>query len=186
MKTNTYTQGLKQVTVDEETGEIITQTVVTEVKQGHRVLQLPIKERFNNGSFITVFQEPLIKIAKSKNFFSKDEAFVLMYLIATAKIGNSIDLDYLFLEEELGIRRPNLVTAVKALERKNIIIRKKSGQRAKKESQEYSITLNFDQLNYNLAYNGKIKDFKNVKTEHPSLNENNTTIFKLNQDCSIL
>jgi hypothetical protein len=176
-KKTTYKSGVSQSVVDEETGEVIIQTVTTEYVPGYQDVKLPERAKFNNGGFITLFQASLVTIARNyKKYFTKDEGAVLFYLIGTAGIGNSINIDYQELVDELGIQRTNAVTAIKSLERKNIIILMKKGSRMKGRAHEMNITMNFDQLNYHLAYNGKIKEFGKIKHGHPELNieENNT------------
>lgn len=168
-KKASYKTGLQQVFVDEETGEIVRQTVTTEVVEGYRDIKLPDRSRFNNGSFITLFQASMLTIAKNRKYFTTEEKDILFYLLGTAGLGNSIDIDQPTLAEELGLQRTHVNKALKSLERKNIIITKKAGSRARNQTQDYLIKLNFDQLNYNLAYNGKTKDFSKIKHNHPPL-----------------
>jgi hypothetical protein len=170
-KKKTFKTGLQQIVIDEETGEIVRQTLTTEIVEGYTDVKLPNKARLNNGGFITLFQSAMLIIAKNyKKSFTKDEGAVLFYLIGIAGLGNSISIDYPELVEELGMQRPNAVTAIKSLERKNIlIVNKERGSRRQNESLEMRVKVNFDQLNYNLAYNGKIIDFSKVKHDHPPL-----------------
>jgi len=168
-KKESYKTGMQQVFVDEETGEIVRQTVTTEVVSGYRDVKLPEKSRFNNGAFITLFQASMLVIAKNRKYFSTEEKDILFYLLGTAGLGNSVDIDQPTLAEELGLQRTNVNKALKALEKKNIIITKKAGSRSKRETQDYLIKINFDQLNYNLAYNGKTKDHSKIKHKHPPI-----------------
>ena len=109
-------------------------------------------------------------VDNNKKHFTKDEGAVLFYLIGTAGLGNSINIDYQELVEELDIQRTNAVTAIKSLERKNVIILKKNtSSRMNRGNLEMNIKVNIDQLNYHLAYNGKTKDYTKVKYNHPPL-----------------
>jgi hypothetical protein len=168
-------QGIMQEYVDTETGELIRQTVTTEVIEGYVDVKLPEKHKFNNGNFIVLFQKSMLEIVRNFDKFSQDEHKLLLYLLGTAGIGNSVYLDYPTLIEELKIDRPRASRAVTNLDKKGIIIRS-SSIRKKNESQLMKISVNFDQLNYNLAYNGKIKDFKTLKHKHPPISINSQEI----------
>lgn len=163
------TQGISQEYVDEETGEITRQMVITETVEGFTDLKLPTKHKLNNGNFIVVFQNAMAEISKNGGCFTRNEFHLLFHFLGTAGLGNSIYTDYPTLVKELGIQRTHCVTALKSLERKGLIIKKGTGSRSKNESALMNVRMNFDQLNYNFAYNGKIKDFKNVQYDHPPL-----------------
>lgn len=165
----TYKQGISQEFVDEETGELIRQTVVTERVEGYVDLKLPEKHKLNNGNFIILFQKSMLEIALNNHLFTRSEMTILFYLLGTAGIGNSIYCDYPTLIEDLGIKRENCVTALNSLIRKGLVLKKSTGSRQKRESALMNVRINFDQLNYNLAYNGKIKDFGKVKHDHPAI-----------------
>lgn len=162
-------QGISQEFIDEETGEITRQMVITETIDGFVDLKLPKKDRLNNGNFIVLFQKAMAEIAKNGSNFTRNEFHLLFHFLGSAGMGNSIYTDYPTLMEELNIDKGNCCRALKTLERKGIIVRKSTGSRRNNEAALMNLRINFDQLNYNLAYNGKIKDFKTVRFNHPPL-----------------
>lgn len=175
----TYKSALQQGYIDEETGEQFTQTLITERVEGYVDLKLPQKAKFNNGNFIVLFQKSMYEIAKNRKLFTKDELTLLIYFLGTAGMGNSIFIDYPTIMEDLKIDKGNCSRSVNSLTTKGIIIRSKAKGRSQNESQLMKVSINFDQLNYNLAYNGKIKDHTKLKLEHPDLSifQNQITIF---------
>ncbi|WP_229094138.1 MarR family transcriptional regulator, partial [Parabacteroides merdae] len=92
----------------------------------------------------------------------------LLYLIGTCGMGNSICIDLVQLAEALNMKKPNVSRALKGLVERNIVIRK-DGYRYGKTPLPFELHLNFDQINYDLAYNGKTKEFGKKKGEHPQL-----------------
>lgn len=159
--------------VDMETGEItMTETIVSRsmtvpLLENYVDIKLPRKFRFNNGGFITVFQKAMANIALFGNL-SKEEYRMLLYLIGTCGPANSICIDLVQLSEQLSMKKSNVSRALKGLVERNIVIRK-DGYRYGKTPLPFELHLNFDQINYDLAYNGKIKEFKKHKVEHPIL-----------------
>lgn len=93
---------------------------------------------------------------------------MLLYLIGTCGMGNSICIDLVQLAERLGMKKPNVSRALKGLVERNIVIRK-DGYRYGKTPLPFELHLNFDQINYDLAYNGRTKDFGKLRKEHPQL-----------------
>jgi hypothetical protein len=162
----TYKQGLSQEFVDEETGEIIRQVLVTERVEGYNDVKLPNKGRLDNGDFIVLFQKSMELIAKLK--LSHNEMKLFIYLIGTAGIGNSVTTDLDIISKELSWYKQNTSTALKGLVKRNIVIRH-DGYRYGHTPLPMNLKLNFDQLNYNLAYNGKIKEYKKAKINHPPI-----------------
>lgn len=164
----------QEIEVDEETGEIIkmTETVVQRtvevpVMEDYVDIKLPRKFRFNNGGFITIFQKAMANIALFGNL-SKEEYRMLLFLIGTCGAANSICIDLVQLSEKLSMKKSNVSRALKGLVERNIVIRK-DGYRYGKTPLPFELHLNFDQINYDLAYNGKIKEFGKHKSEHPKL-----------------
>jgi len=166
----TYKTGLQQEWTDEETGEVVRQTITTEVIEGYRDVKLPDRAKFNNGNFITIFQNSMMTIAKNaKKQFTKDEITILLFLLGSAGLGNSIVIEYAIIAEVLSIQRTNAVSAIQSLIKKNIIVKQRTYRGGKNMPLEMQIAMNFDQLNYNLAYNGKTKDYTKVKYLHPNI-----------------
>jgi hypothetical protein len=162
----------QEIEVDKETGEVIKMTEVTRtievpVLEDYVDVKLPRKFKFNNGGFITIFQKAMANIALFANL-SKEEYKMLLYLIGTCGMGNSICIDLVQLAEALNMKKPNVSRALKGLVERNIVIRK-DGYRYGKTPLPFELHLNFDQINYDLAYNGKTKEFGKKKSEHPQL-----------------
>lgn len=162
----------QEIEVDKETGEVIkmteiTRTIEVPVLEDYVDVKLPRKFKFNNGGFITIFQKAMANIALFANL-SKEEYKMLLYLIGTCGMGNSICIDLVQLAEALSMKKPNVSRALKGLVERNIVIRK-DGYRYGKTPLPFELHLNFDQINYDLAYNGKTKEFGKKKGEHPQL-----------------
>lgn len=160
--------------VNPETGEVVkmTETVVQRtvelpVMEDYVDVKLPRKFRFNNGGFVTIFQKAMANIAMFGNL-TKGEMQMLLYLIGTCGTANSVCIDLVQLSKDLKMTKGNVSTALKGLVQRNIVIRK-DGYRYGKTPLPFELHLNFDQINYDLAYNGKIKEFGKHKTEHPKL-----------------
>ena len=170
-KRKTYKSALMNETIDERTGEVVRQAVVTEVIPGYIDVKVPTKGRFNNGDFITIFQNTMFRIATEANL-TKGEYKLLLYLLGTAGIDNSICTDYEVLVEDLGDKRPNIVKALKGLVQRNIVIRKdgyRGGNRSNTKLLPMELRVNYDQLNYDVSYKGKVKDYSKMKGIHPEI-----------------
>ena len=122
-KRETYKIAIMNETIDERTGEVIRQAVVTEVIPGYIDVKVPRKGRFNNGDFITIFQNTMYRIATEAKL-SKNELILLFYLLGTAGLDNSICTDLQILSEELNLDKGNISRSIKGLVKRNIVIRK--------------------------------------------------------------
>lgn len=162
----TYKSGIQQEYVDQETGELIRQYVVTEVVPNYVDVKLPKKHTFNNGDFITIFQNTMYNIATKANL-SKGELNLLLFLLGTSGLDNSICVDFDYLCEELREKKPNMHRYLKGLVNRNIVIRKDGYRGGNQKTLPMELRLNYDQLNYDLAFKGKIKEYKVVKNNHP-------------------
>lgn len=160
---------LIQEHVDVETGEIIRQTLTTEVIEGHTTMIVPKKHRFNDGGngFITVFQHTMRMISMHAKL-NKNEMQLLLYLMGTTAIDNSVCIDLDILSKDLNIKKSNISTALKGLVQRNIVFRK-DGYRYGSAPLPFELKLNYDQLNYNLGYNGKIKEHFEKSKKHPNI-----------------
>ena len=58
--------------------------------------------------------------------------------------------------------------ALKGLVERNIVLRR-DRSRYERTPLRMDLTFNYDQLNYNIAYNGKTANFKRKRFEHPAL-----------------
>ena len=166
-----YSQSVEDETFINENGEEVTRKkIITEEIQkrdGWENVILPERHKFSNGGFITVFQKGLLTILQYGKL-SKIETNLLLYVLATAGIDGSIETNLDVMSEMLGAKKPNVSNALKGLVQRNIIIRK-DGNRYDRSPLPLTLKFNYDQVNYNLAYNGKTKLFKEKKAEHPAL-----------------
>lgn len=170
-KRGTYKSAIMNETIDERTGEVIRQAVVTEVIPGYIDVKVPKKGRFNNGDFITIFQNTMYRIATEAKL-SKNELVLLLYLLGTAGIDNSICTDLQILSEELQIDKGNISRSIKGLVKRNIVIRKDGYRGGEQRTLPMELSLNYDQLNYDLSYKGKVKDYSKFKGIHPEIEPN--------------
>lgn len=147
----------------------IERSIELPIYEGYVDMKLPERFRYNNGDFITVFQKALKNIVMFGNL-TKNEAMLLLYLIGSASQDNSVNIDLKVLSEDLQMKKSNVSTALKGLVCRNIILRK-DGYRYGNQPLPMELTLNYDQINYNVAYNGKIKNFQSNRREHPRITE---------------
>lgn len=151
------------------TREIIEREIKTDYDGTYRNIIVREKPRLNNGDFITLFQSVMLELSKAD--LTKGEFRMLFYLIGTADKGNAICIDLNTLSQCLGEKKSNVCNTINSLAKKNIIIKAtKQGARSKGETNYYELSLNFDRLNYNLAYKGKIKDYKHLQHRDPQIN----------------
>lgn len=167
-KRETYKSAIMNETIDERTGEVIRQAVVTEVIPGYIDVKVPRKGRFNNGDFITIFQNTMYRIATEANL-SKNELILLFYLLGTAGLDNSICTDLQILSEELNMDKGNISRSIKGLVKRNIVIRKDGYRGGGQKTLPMELSLNYDQLNYDLSYKGRVKDYSKLKGIHPEV-----------------
>lgn len=151
------------------TERIMERSIEVPMLEDYVDLKLPRKWKFNNGSFVTVFQKALMNIALFARL-TKHEYQLLMYLLASCLADNSICIDLVQISNDLKMDRSNASKALKGLVQRNIVLRK-DGYRYGKNPLPMELSLNFDQLNYNLAYTGRTKEYSKKKTIHPPLTE---------------
>lgn len=140
----------------------------TEVAEQYNFVPLPDKGQFGRP-FVTVFKDALLYILRYANLTNR-ELKLLNYLIASASAQNTIVTDLQEISQTLNIAKPHICTALKGLIKRNIVI-KKATRKNFREPTTLGLELNFDQLNYNLAWNGKVKDYKMKKNDHPGLTD---------------
>lgn len=150
------------------TREVIEREISSEYADEYRNIIVRDKQKLNNGDFITIFQKAMLELSLAE--LSKGELRMLLYLIGTAQLGNVICIDLNTLCNTLNEKKSNISKTINSLARKNIIIKSvKQAARSKGEANLYELSLNFDRLNYNLAYKGKIKDFKYLQYRDPKI-----------------
>lgn len=147
-------------------------------------VKLPRRAKFDNGAFITVFQKALANIAMFSKL-SKEEYRMLVFLMGTCGVANSVCIDLVQLSEKLSMPKSNVSRALKGLVERNIVIRK-DGYRYGKAPLPFELHLNFDQINYNVAYNGKTKIYSKTKETHPKLmkDDGTTPLLEASEDDS--
>ncbi|CCY08643.1 transcriptional regulator TrmB [Porphyromonas sp. CAG:1061] len=159
-----------KVEVDEYGNRTITHQVIYETKEyvdGYVDVRLPKKHKFNNGGFITVFQKAFTAIAMHCKL-TKNELNLLLLLIGSAGMDCSVRTNLDELGEALCLSKSQTSKALKGLVQRNIVIRE-DGNRYDRQPLRMDLTFNYDQLNYNIAYNGKTANFKRKRIEHPAL-----------------
>lgn len=172
-KKDTYIAGQtihNRIELDEYGNRVMTQKVIYEQREfidGYVDVRLPKKHKYNNGGFITVFQSALFTIL-TKGKLNKVEYQVLVYVLSTAGIDGSIETNLDVISDILGVKKPNVSNALKGLIQRNIILRK-DGNRYDRAPLPMELSFNYDQLNYNLAYNGKTSQYNKNKNKHPAL-----------------
>ena len=142
-----------------------------EVVPGYRDVKLRVVEKFDNGPFISVFQEILYEIT-TKGRLNRTEYALFNYFMAVAKTDGSVILDLPFLCLELDLLKSNCCTALNSLVKRNIILKKclSRGDRRSKKPDFYELSLSLDRLNYNLVWKDKVKKYKEVKHLDPIIN----------------
>lgn len=150
------------------TREIIEREISSEFDGEYRNIVVRNKPKLNNGDFITLFQDVMLELSKAE--LTKGELRMLFYLIGTAEKGNAICIDLNTLCECLSEKKSNVCQTINSLAKKNIIMKAtRQGARIKGETNYYELSLNFDRLNYQLAYKGKIKDYKHLQHRDPKI-----------------
>ena len=98
------------------------------------------------GDFIVVFQKA-IKELVLKADLSKNGYRLLLFLMAETEFEKEINATFYGIAKELGINQSNATVAMKELESIGIVIR--------------NVQLRTFRLNYELAYKGNAKNYKN-------------------------
>lgn len=172
-KKKTYIAGQSlhnRVEVDDSGNKVITNQVIYETKEfvdGYVDVKLPERHYFRNGGFLTMFQEPLQIIAEHGNL-TKAQYQLMLWLIGTAGADGSVVTNLDIIAESISMSKSMVSRALKGLVQRNIIIRS-DGTRYDRQPLPMELSFNYDQLNYNLAYNGKTANFRKNKVKHPAL-----------------
>lgn len=172
-KKDTYIAGQtihNRIELDENGNRVMTQRVIYEQREfidGYVDVRLPKKHKYNNGGFITIFQDAIRLIVRFGKL-NKSEMALLLWMVGTAEIDGSVETNLDVLKTELNLDKGNISKALKGLVQRNIIIRK-DGNRYDREPLPMELSFNYDQINYNLAYNGKTSQYNKKKNKHPAL-----------------
>ena len=172
-KKETYIGGQtveNKVFIDEHGKPNMVQRVVyekREVVEGYEDIRLPKKHKYNNGGFITVFQQTMKNIALYGDL-SKAQYQLLIWLLGTAGVDGAVDTNLDLLSEELRISKSMVSRSLKGLVQRNIVIRR-DGNRYDRQALPMELSLNYDQINYNVAYNGRTSQFRQKHNQHPAI-----------------
>ena len=93
---------------------------------------------------------------------------MLLWLLATAGVDGSVETNLDIISEALGQKKPNVSKALKGLVQRNIVLRK-DGNRYDRTPLPMELSLNYDQINYRFAYNGKTSNFSEKNISHPEI-----------------
>ena len=159
---------LKKAYVDESTGEEIIQTVETEYVPGYVDVKLPNRKHIGNGDFIVLFQNTMLRIATEAKL-TKNEMQILLYLLGTAGFDNSVCVDLDILVNKLGLKKPNVSSALKGLLMRNIVIKRDGYRGGDQKTKPFELSINYDQINYGITWKGDYNEHKKVKMKHPEI-----------------
>lgn len=145
--------------------EIITHQYVDEygeVKQTTEVTQYVVKQQhINNGPFITVWQQALKHLAFCD--LSPREVRLLLYLMAVCGQENQVVISNPEMADFFGYKdTSNISRTFKKLERRGYIIIDRAAWVPRAADELKVCHVNYAQLNVNIAYKGKISDFKEL------------------------
>ncbi len=127
---------------------VVNGQLVVDTLDSEEFVHVPKKTKFNNGDFITVFQNVLMQISLNKEL-PKGALRLLLYLISKTEIDNEVKLSLNSISKEMDEAQGNVVVYFQALEGLNIAVRDRKRGTIR--------------LNYELAYKGKIKEYTKVK-----------------------
>ena len=184
MAKQTYKQKVKSLEVENE----INLYTESEFVEGYIDMKLPRKHHFNNGGFITVFQQAMMNISINAEL-SRGEYKLLVFLLGTAGMDNSVNTDLGSLCELLKEKKSNMSKALRGLTDRNIVIRNDISRNSQ-NILSMDLAINYNQINYDLAYNGKTKEYGKKKEIHPEImaeplgliEDKKPNLFNLNHD----
>ena len=168
MERKSYRKRIVNEQIDERTGEKIRMSVESEYIPGYVDVKLPDRKRIGNGDFIVMFQNTMYRIATEAKL-SKNEMHILLYLLGTAGFDNSIYLDLDTLVLNLGIKKPNVSTALKGLIQRNIVIKKDGYQGGDQKTKPFELSINYDQINYGITWKGDFNEHRKKIGKHPEV-----------------
>lgn len=172
------TQKIEQ-TIDHRNGTIKEKIIAektTPIIEDYVDIKLPQRHHFNvDGGFISVFKETFFHLVASGDL-KPSELKLLCLLMASCGKNNAVVTDLDRISEVMQMDKTNVCKYLGKLRKRGIIVCSK-GQKRWSEGQLMLLEVNFDQLNYHLAYNGKIKNYKLLAESHPKiLNEDGTLL----------
>ena len=172
----------KKITV----GEGHTESIKTDRRNGkqttvqHGVEIRPVMDGFHNETlrdkfyfgrdFVTLFKDDLYYlITDKKDPLSLWEFRVFFYLCSTLDRGNITITNAEAIAEDLNMRRESISRTLTKLKKRNLVIEQKLPYQRGEGPRTKLYAVNIAQLNYNVVFNGQIKDYKKVRFDHPQL-----------------
>jgi DNA-binding transcriptional ArsR family regulator len=129
--------------IDQDTGEVLEGVVV----------YCGVKQNPYSKGWIMNSQEALELLASDQDL-TKESLRVLMFLMARLDFENWIQVTQIEISEKLGIKKPNISTAISLLEKKGIILR------GPKIGRTYAF-----RLNPYFGWKGKVKNLNDYRRE---------------------
>ena len=133
-----------------------------------------VRDRYNFGrDFITMFTEDLFDLVVDGKM-SLREWRVFLLLCATMNTKNITITNLDVIAETLKLDKPAVSTTITKLKKRKLIvenrwIRSESGPGSRTRVFQLAIGEKLEQMNYNIAYNGQIKDYKKIRNNHPQI-----------------
>jgi hypothetical protein len=135
----------------EQIEEITTTTIVRKTNNESQILVVPQKAKFDNGDFVTIFQEAFRTISTEMNLTILEYKLFLFLISVCEKGTNRVCLDKEHLVYHLKREESNIDKAIKGLMSRNIILKTKINNKV--------LEISFPFLNHNIAFRGQIKEF---------------------------
>jgi DNA-binding transcriptional ArsR family regulator len=129
--------------IDQDTGEVLEGVVV----------YCGVKQNPYSKGWVMNSQEALELLASDQDL-TKESLRVLMFLMARLDFENWIQVTQIEISEKLGIKKPNISTAISLLEKKGIILR------GPKIGRTYAF-----RLNPYFGWKGKVKNLNDYRRE---------------------
>lgn len=175
----------KNITV----GEGHTRRVKTDHRNGNQRVIIedvevrPVMEGFHNETvrdkyyfgreFITMFTDDLFDLVVDGNM-SLREWKVFLLLCSTMNTKNITVTNLEIIAQTLKLDKPAVSTTINKLKKRKLIVenkwvRSESGPGSRTRVFQLAIGEKLEQLNYNITWNGRTKDYKRVRSSHPQI-----------------
>lgn len=155
-----------------------TQTVVQENVEVRPVMDgfhnETVRDRYRFGrDFITMFTEDLFDLVVDGKM-SLREWKVFLLLCATMNTKNITVTNLEAISETLKMEKADVSRTITKLKKRKLIvenrwIRSESGRGSRTRVFQLAIGEKLEQMNYNIAYNGEIKHYRKIRSDHPQI-----------------
>lgn len=159
-----------------KTTEIENKVEIRPVMEGYH--NETLRDRYQFGrDHVVMFSEDLLNLV-TRGDLKLNEWKVLVYLIATLDRGNVTFTNLDEIAVNLGMHRNNVSKYLNSLIRRHLIIETKIQRRSRTGAQTLLFQVPLAMLNYNLCFNGQVKDYKKIRYDHPqiTMSDGNTLI----------